>query len=140
MEIKEIFIAYWWLSLITIPMLAFILWLIHQKAIGKPLKVGFDGNRSNVVKRIVFVITMLNFGVWGVGTVALPGEARSGKREQDTYFVKWNGRYTEVSRGTYLSSYLHTCLTIGSLPLAILLLSLADIQKNRKKRFTENRE
>ncbi|GAK57748.1 hypothetical protein U27_04715 [Candidatus Vecturithrix granuli] len=102
MEIKEIFIEYWWLSIITIPMLAFILWVIHQKAIGKLMNVGFGGNRSSRVKRIVLVMTILNFGVWGVGTVALRGEALSGKKEQDTYFVKWKGRYTEVSRGTYI--------------------------------------
>jgi len=78
MEIKEILKEYWWLSIITIPVFSFILWLIVKKALGEPIQVGFDGNRSNLVKGIVLCIILLNFGVWGVGTVALGGDAFSG--------------------------------------------------------------
>ena len=126
--------------MITIPVLACILWIIHQKVMGKSLHVGLDRNWTNRVKGIVLFITVLNFGVWGVGTVVLGGDAISGKQDQDTYFVKWKGRYTEVSRGIYLYSYIHTCLTIVSIPLAIILLSLVDIQQNRQKRLPENLE
>lgn len=58
---------------------------------------------------ILFVVTVLNFGVWGVITSAIHGDAINGRTAHGKYYVAMKGRYTEVSRRVYLYSYIHTC-------------------------------
>jgi hypothetical protein len=72
------------------------------------------------VTRILFVVTVLNFGVWGVVTSLIQGDAINGKIEHDKYYVAMKGRYTEVSRGIYLYSYIHTCTNFVLFPATIL--------------------
>lgn len=71
--------------------------------------------------RILFVITVINFGVWGVINSFIHGDAINGKTEGGKYYVAIKGRYTEVLRGVYLYSYVHTCTNFVLFPATILL-------------------
>jgi len=70
--------------------------------------------------KILFVVTVLNFGVWGVLNSVIHGDAVNGKIENEKYYVAMKGRYTEVSRGVYLYSYVHTCTNFVLFPATIL--------------------
>lgn len=81
---------------------------------------------------------ILNFGVWGAGTLALHGDAINGKVENNRYFLNWKGQYTEVTRERYLYSLIHTWVTIGTFPAVIVLLGIESFirkgtAKDRKK-------
>ncbi|MBI5724172.1 MAG: hypothetical protein HZA50_09465 [Planctomycetes bacterium] len=119
---------YWWLSIITIPALALIFWIVYKLAAGR--SAGPTGGASRAFfRKAILSAVILNFGVWGVGTVTLHGDAISGKSRNDKCYVGWKGQYTEVSKGTYIYSYIHTCVTISSFPLAIIFLAVADFKK-----------
>ena len=128
MEIKELFKEYWWLSIMTISVFTFIYWIFHKLATGKPIRLTAEAKRLTFIKVMLFVV-ILNFGVWGVGTVALHGDAVNGKNESNKYFLSWKGHYTQVSRGTYIYSWIHTCITIVSFPALIVLFAIADIRE-----------
>ena len=72
------------------------------------------------VTRILFVVTVLNFGVWGVVNSVIHGDAINGKVEHGKYYVAMKGRYTEVSRAVYLYSFVHTCTNFMLFPATIL--------------------
>lgn len=127
---KDIFKEYWWLSIMTIPLLAFVCWLFRRLATSKPVRIIAEVNRLTFLK-VVLLAVILNFGVWGVGTVALHGDALNGKVENNRYFLQWKGQYTEVTRGTYLYSWMHTYVTIATVPLIIALLGIADIRRRK---------
>jgi hypothetical protein len=84
------------------------------------------------VTRILFVITVLNFGVWGVINSMIRGDAVNGKVEHGKYYLAMKGRYTEVSRGVYLYSYVHTCTNFVLFPATILSGLLGMRTKARK--------
>jgi len=48
------------------------------------------------------------------------GDAINGKIEHGRYYVAAKGRLTEVSRGVYLYSYVHTCSNFLLFPMTIL--------------------
>jgi hypothetical protein len=82
--------------------------------------------------RILFVVTVLNFGVWGVVNSAIHGDAINGKIEHGKYYVAMKGRYTEVSRGVYLYSFVHTCSNFV-LFSATILSGLLGMRTNTRK-------
>ena len=82
---------------------------------------------------ILFVVTVLNFGAWGIVNSVIHGDAVNGKIESGKYYVAMKGRYTEVSRGVYLYSYIHTCTNFVLFP-ATILSGLMDIRSNARKR------
>ncbi|MBI5250819.1 MAG: hypothetical protein HY912_15120 [Desulfomonile tiedjei] len=61
------------------------------------------------VTRILFAVTVLNFGVWGTVNSVIHGDAINGKIELRKYYGAMKGRYTEVSPGVYLYSFVHKC-------------------------------
>jgi len=92
------------------------------------------------VTRILFVVTVLNFGVWGVLNSVIRGDAINGKIEHGKYYVAMKSRYTEVSRGVYLYSYVHTCTNFVLFPVTILsaLLGIrANVRKAKRDRTTD---
>ncbi len=84
------------------------------------------------VTRILFVVTVLNFGVWGIANSVIHGDAINGKIEHGKYYVAMKGRYTEVSPGVYLYSFVHTCTNFVLFPATILwgLLSMVPPRKD----------
>ncbi len=92
MELKEN--TSWWLSIITIPALSFVLWIIHNKFHTISISLLGKSKRLTILKVVLFIV-ILNFGVWGIGTIALHGEAVSGKKENNRYFLKWKMKYTQ---------------------------------------------
>jgi hypothetical protein len=84
------------------------------------------------VTRILFVITVLNFGVWGVINSMIRGDAVNGKVEHGKYYLAMKGRYTEVSRDVYLYSYVHTCTNFVLFP-ATILSGLLGMRTNARK-------
>lgn len=70
--------------------------------------------------RTLFVVTIINFGVWGVVNSVIHGDAVNGKINHGKYYVAMKGRYTEVTRGVYLYSYVHTCTNFVLFPATIL--------------------
>jgi hypothetical protein len=83
--------------------------------------------------RILFVVTVINFGVWGIVNSVIHGDAFNGKLEHGKYYVAAKGRYTEVSRSVYLYSYIHTCTNFILFP-ATILSGLLDLRTNARKR------
>ncbi|MEW6531301.1 MAG: hypothetical protein AB1473_10715 [Thermodesulfobacteriota bacterium] len=83
--------------------------------------------------RILFVVTVLNFGVWGIINSVIHGDAINGKMEHGIYYVAAKGRYAEVSRGVYLYSYIHTCTNFLLFPSTILS-GLLDLRTRVRKR------
>jgi hypothetical protein len=81
---------------------------------------------------VLFVVTVLNFGVWGILTSVIQGDAINGKIEHGKYYVAMKGRYTQVSRGVYLYSYVHTCTNFVLFPALILSGFLGLRTKSRK--------
>ena len=78
------------------------------------------------------MVTVINFGVWGVINSVIHGDAINGKIENGKYYVAMKGRYTEVSRGVYLYSYIHTC-TNFVLFLALILSGLLGMRSTVRK-------
>ena len=85
--------------------------------------------------RLLLVVTVLNFGVWGVVNSVIRGDAVNGKIEHDKYYVAMKGKYTEVSRGVYLYSYIHTCTNFVLFPATILsaLLGMRPMSRKGKR-------
>ncbi len=126
----EFLAKYWWISIVTIPLPAVILWIIHRTASRKAAASetpDSPGKPAIGLKGFLFLV-ILNFGVWAMGTVGLHGEALSGKKENGKYFVGYRRVYTEVSKEIYTYSYIHTWITILSFPALILILGIADIR------------
>ncbi len=128
--VEDLFKEYWWLSVFTISVLAFAFWVFHNLATDNVIKLKAVVKRTTFF-RVTLLLVVLNFGVWGVGTVALHGDAVSGKSEKNRYFLNWKGHYTEVSRGIYIYSLIHTWITIVSFPTVIVLLAITDIRRNK---------
>jgi hypothetical protein len=84
------------------------------------------------VTRILFVVAALNLGVWGVVNSAIRGDAINGKIEHGKCYVAMKGRYTEVSRGVYWYSFVHTCSNFV-LFSALILSGLLDMRTNARK-------
>jgi len=84
------------------------------------------------VTRILFVVTALNFGVWGIVNSVIHGDAINGKIELGKYYVAMKGRHTEVSRGVYLYSFVHTCTNFVLFP-ATILSALLGMRTNTRK-------
>lgn len=84
--------------------------------------------------KILFVITVLNFGVWGVITSVIHGDAINGKIANGDYYVAMKGRYSEVSRNVYLYSYVHTCSQFVLFPAVILVGLLEGVNRKRTAR------
>jgi len=82
--------------------------------------------------RILFVVTVLNFGVWGIVNSVIHGDAINGKIELGKYYVAMKGRYTEVPRGVYLYSFVHTCTNFVLFP-ATILSALLGMRTNTRK-------
>jgi nitrate reductase NapE component len=130
MVLMYILEEYWWLSIVTIPILALLLWLFYKSTKGKSARITTNEKKSGQLKAMLFLV-VLNFGIWGVGTVALHGDAINGKSGNNKYYLGWKGKYTEVTRGIYLYSWIHTCLTIASFPAVILLFTISDIRERK---------
>jgi len=92
------------------------------------------------VTRILFVVTVLNFGVWGVLNSVIHGDAINGKVEHGKCYVAMKGRYTEVSRGVYLYGYVHTCTNFVLFPATILSGLLGMRGSARKSKRDQNGE
>jgi len=84
------------------------------------------------VTRILFVVTVLNFGVWGVVNSVIHGDAINGKVEHGKYYVAMKGRYTEVSRGVYWYSFVHTSTNFVLFP-ATILSGLLGVRTNTRR-------
>ena len=82
--------------------------------------------------RILFMVTVINFGVWGVVNSSIHGDAINGKIEHGRYYVAMKGRYTEVSRGVYWYSFVHTCSNFV-LFSALIFSGLLDMRTNARK-------
>lgn len=87
--------------------------------------------------KLLFVVTVLNFGVWGLVNCAIHGDAINGKIENGKYYVAMKGKFTEVSRCVYLYSAVHTCTQFVLFPTTILLGLFEMI--GRKKASTRDR-
>jgi len=83
--------------------------------------------------KILFVITVLNFGVWGVLNSVIHGDAVNGKIENGKYYVAMKGKYTAVSRAVYVYSYIHTCTNFVLFP-ATMLSGILTIRRNTRQR------
>lgn len=125
---KAILFQYWWLSCITIPLLALGMYVFRMKR-NRRLTMGTEGHDSWVNAALFIVI--LNFGVWGIGTIALHGDAMNGKHENDRYYLARKGHYTEVTPAQYRYSLTHTYLTLASFPVIIGLLGIRDFRRRR---------
>ncbi|MEJ2717434.1 MAG: hypothetical protein P8182_09895 [Deltaproteobacteria bacterium] len=82
--------------------------------------------------KILFAITVINFGIWGIVTSVIHGDAINGKIVNGTYYVAMKGHYTKVSRNVYLYSYLHTCSQFVLFPALVLVGFIETIRRHRK--------
>ena len=105
----------------------------------------FERRRVTVMSkatRILFVVTVLNFGVWGVVNCFIHGDAFNGKIQDGKYYVAAKGKYTEVTRSVYWYSYVHTWTNFVLFPATILsgLLGMRFSARKAKRGREEFRE
>ena len=60
----------------------------------------------------VCVVAGINFALFAVIALASGGDALNGKEEAGRYFLASHGHYTEVTKGFFYFSYLHTTVTM----------------------------
>jgi hypothetical protein len=65
----------------------------------------------------IAILFFANFAACGAIAVSIGGDALNGKVEGDRYFLRLHSRYTEVSRGVYIYSYLHIIGVLLTFPL-----------------------
>lgn len=68
----------------------------------------------------LFFLGWLNFLIFFIAAVALGGDAFSGRVEAGHYYLSSHGHLTEVSRGIFNYSRIHTYATLLTQPLALL--------------------
>lgn len=66
----------------------------------------------------MFWFAIANFAVFWLVSMKLGGDALSGKAEDGRYYLMAKGKQTEVSRGVYVYSMIHTVSVIAGFPLA----------------------
>lgn len=68
----------------------------------------------------IFLAGWLNFLFFWIAAVTLGGDAVNGKVEGGHYYLDSHGHLTEVSRGVFMYSRIHTYSIFITHPLAIL--------------------
>ena len=94
---------------------------------------------QKTLKRIcvtIFFLGFANFAAFLIAAVVLGGVAVSGKVEDGRYYLSNHGRLTEVSRGTYFYSRVHTHSVWVTHPIAILAAIVASRLNKHEKRVT----
>jgi hypothetical protein len=92
---------------------------------------------QRMLQKICITICSLgaaSFAAFWIVAVILGGDAASGRVEDGHYYLSSHGRLTEVSRGTFLYSRVHTYSIWITHPLAIVAAIAATCMKKDEKR------
>ena len=74
----------------------------------------------NAAGLLLFFVAFFNFLAFWFVSVSIGGDALSGKVEGGRYYVSSRGKFTEVSRGVWTYSRVHTISVLITHPLGIL--------------------
>jgi hypothetical protein len=83
---------------------------------------------------IIYLITLVNFVAFLIGTAALGGDAVNGKSEGGRYYVAIHGKLTEVSHAAFTYSRLHCYVVWTTFGLAIFCALLFGVGRKPEKK------
>lgn len=86
--------------------------------------------RLEKVARVIFIFSFINFIAFMIGIFILGGDAVSGYRLGDHYFVAGHGRITEVSRLAFAYSRIHFYSVWVTYPVGIVSVIAAHEMRN----------
>ena len=109
-------------------------WLYYQFTVGQQVLIKYLPSNPELSKlflnsyrviihsacKIIFLLALLNFGLFIVNAMFLGGDALNGKVEGGRYFLSNHGVYTEVNYFVFTYSKLHAISLFITHPLAIL--------------------
>jgi hypothetical protein len=68
----------------------------------------------------LFLLAIINFAAFAIGSLVLGGDALNGKVENGTYYVAHRGTHAEVSQVAWWYSYTHAISVFVTHPLGII--------------------